>query len=466
MENILLEYYKTMWSNPEIAGAYWKCSENAYGRILWFMNTNFRTIAPAFTNAYQEMLAEEGKAPYEFQLVDTHLQSKVKQLTVRLRQAWLYYIDTEGKYRQTKRGIAFNEIMSDTRYTAEEKDVLCYIFLLAAEFNNTSKYLIRRTNEIFQFYKDAGYTDLEILLLQKDFIRTSNEDEISLCNLANLDYFYIANLYRPFRLTDFLSQYRRATNDEKQVLKNYVIKNIENHSSNCILSKKFETSGNFNKPMLVECAWILYITRSLILSGRVSYDQFIDKILSSYAEFYTIRREKIKDLISEYNNVFETIYNIVYDVEAVQSENTLSQDDLTHMGVVDPTDTEGQIQQQQVSEALKQLAKESSNYRCILENIEGCEDHYFTSKKENQNYLEVHHFIPREYSSEFDSSIEILANYVALCPCCHRKIHHATDRERKGMITSIYNQRKEMLAQKGIVLQQKKIYDFYKFDKE
>ena len=462
---ILLDYYRNMWNNSEVATKYWQCGANDYGNILWFMNTNFRTIAPAFYNAYSELKSEVGHKASEFEVVLSHGQSKAKQYTVRMRQMWLYYIDENDRYQLSKRGKVFEKAMSSSDFTSAEKDLLCYFFLLVADFDTTGKYLFKRTSECFNYYHNAGYSTNEIFALQKDFLIEASNESTKVADLAKKDYFYIANLYRPYRQTDFLTMLKQATNDDKIELKHYVQHNIREHKSQCILSKKFETSGNFNKPMIVECAWILYITKKIQLLGAISYDEFVSSVIKFYGEIATINESKIIAFISEHRDIFETIYNILYDV-AIDNEQGLSTDEeINGSIVIDPTDIQGQARQNQVSEALKQMAKERSNYHCILEDSEDCAEHYFTSKTENENYVEVHHFIPREFASEFEHTIEILDNYVTLCPCCHRKIHHAIDRERRHMILEIYNQRKDLLEKDGIHIPNKqKLFQFYKFE--
>lgn len=463
---LLLEYYRSMWSNDNVARKYWQCGVNDYGSLLWFMNTNFRTIAPAFTNAYDILKDEEGRTAAEFTLVATSGQTKVKQVTVRMRQIWFFYLDAEDRYRRSKRGKVFETAMAGSEFSPEEKDLICYLFLLAAEFNTTSNYLFKRTKELFGYYHDAGFSTQEILDLQKLFISTAGKSS-SMSELAKEDYFYISNLYRPYRETDFLKQFYSSSPSDKEELKKYVYNNLAAHASNCILSKKYEPGGNFNKPMIVEVAWILNITEKLLLLGKVGFDKFIDSVLSFYSDFFTVRRERILNFINDHKDVFENIYNVVYDVKVQQTTGLLTIDEIEAIGVVDPTDMQGQAQQYQVSETYKQMAKEQSNYRCILEDTEMCTDHYFTAKKEKQNYVEVHHFIPREFASEFEHTIEILDNYVTLCPCCHRKIHHAVDRERRPMILAIYSKRKDLLKQHGILINSPKdVLKLYKFDPE
>ena len=82
----------------------------------------------------------------------------------------------------------------------------------------------------------------------------------------------------------------------------------------------------------------------------------------------------------------------------------------------------------------------------------------------NKNYLEVHHFIPREFRNDFSYSVEVLTNYITLCPRCHRQIHLAVDRERKHLINALYGERKNRLKLVGLKLDLKEIYEYYKID--
>ena len=98
-----------------------------------------------------------------------------------------------------------------------------------------------------------------------------------------------------------------------------------------------------------------------------------------------------------------------------------------------------------------------------MEEIELCK--YFTAKETHQNYLEIHHLIPREFANDFEISIEDIRNYIALCPNCHRKIHLAEDGERKHLINKLYNDRKEKLNKYGIDIDVQTLYSYYKIDK-
>ena len=158
-------------------------------------------------------------------------------------------------------------------------------------------------------------------------------------------------------------------------------------------------------------------------------------------------------------------YNAIggdYDISPLMVEKDLSDIEIKELSLSDATDKEGAIALDIVSSSLKKLAKLNTGYKCVLEECEMCK--YFTAKENNKNYLEIHHLIPREFANDFDAPIEILDNYIALCPNCHRKIHLAVDTERKHMINTLFNQRKDKLSEHGLSVDIKTLYNYYKID--
>lgn len=72
-------------------------------------------------------------------------------------------------------------------------------------------------------------------------------------------------------------------------------------------------------------------------------------------------------------------------------------------------------------------AKRRSNWQCELNS-----NHItFISNANKKPYMEAHHLIPMSAQDYFDYTLDFADNIVCLCPNCHRKIHHATDEEKK-----------------------------------
>ena len=130
----------------------------------------------------------------------------------------------------------------------------------------------------------------------------------------------------------------------------------------------------------------------------------------------------------------------------------------------DATTTKGTAILRKTSQILKRMAKEKSSNKCELEDLYGCK--YFTSKESNNNYLEIHHLIPFEFSTDFEATLETLSNYVALCPHCHRLLHFGVDRERKPALTYLFNKRKDLLKEKGLDIKLKELLEYYGLEKE
>lgn len=88
----------------------------------------------------------------------------------------------------------------------------------------------------------------------------------------------------------------------------------------------------------------------------------------------------------------------------------------------------------------------NANYLCELD-----ERHLtFTSSKTHQNFVEAHHLIPMKKQGEFDNSLDVPGNIVALCPNCHRAIHLSDKDNKENTLRSLYDKRKEQLDKFGI----------------
>ncbi len=74
----------------------------------------------------------------------------------------------------------------------------------------------------------------------------------------------------------------------------------------------------------------------------------------------------------------------------------------------------------------------------------------FISAVTGQNYVEAHHLIPMSRQGECDNSLDVVANIVALCPTCHRKIHFADKDVSNAMTCALVEARRSRLEDYGI----------------
>lgn len=98
-----------------------------------------------------------------------------------------------------------------------------------------------------------------------------------------------------------------------------------------------------------------------------------------------------------------------------------------------------------------------SKYKCAFD-----ESHTsFTSKVNGKRYLEMHHLVPMKYQGGFDVNLDREAQLLALCPTCHRQIHHGTDEEKENMLRKLFYDRREKLEAIGIEIGFKELRKMY-----
>jgi 5-methylcytosine-specific restriction protein A len=75
----------------------------------------------------------------------------------------------------------------------------------------------------------------------------------------------------------------------------------------------------------------------------------------------------------------------------------------------------------------------------------------FTSRASGQPFLEAHHLIPVALHSHFKGqSLDVIDNIFAMCPMCHRAVHHAQCDRTLEIIDRLISARKEVLASLGV----------------
>lgn len=104
------------------------------------------------------------------------------------------------------------------------------------------------------------------------------------------------------------------------------------------------------------------------------------------------------------------------------------------------------------------IAKEAlvnADYKCEID-----PNHLtFISPITKKNFVEAHHLIPMAFQLGYKYSLDVPGNIISLCPNCHREIHHGSSENKKKLITSLYQKRKELLQNFGI---DKKIEEVFK----
>lgn len=104
------------------------------------------------------------------------------------------------------------------------------------------------------------------------------------------------------------------------------------------------------------------------------------------------------------------------------------------------------------------MALKAARYRC-----EWSDDHEtFVARRSGQNFTEAHHLIPVSKQDDYQFRLDVAENIVALCPTCHRKIHHARKEEKTHMAIVMFERRKDVLAARGLKPEAKDIEKIYR----
>ena len=439
-----------------------------------FKGTNGRSLTN-FYKKYDAFKAVEGVPRSEWPVSSRTGQEVHKQYTAPMKASRLFY-EENGIFKQTAKGKVYEKFLNED-LNEGERWFLSYMFLLDATFDNKDNYILSRSNEVYDILvKNTSEQFVEAALANLFIDRNLN---ISDKDIANYDFLYLDTFFRD---PEFLSLYYNASEEDKKELQRYVSKNLEEKNRKCCICKKFVSpslsTGNYTVNELIDDLKILVFSKEFRKLKYNDFEETINQILKLY-EDYDINSDKLLSFLIDNKTVFEPILMNVFKVEDIDDseeetekeiyDSRLINVDITYSGDrpeprIDDTTIVGKQQLRTIFAMRKKIAREKSNYSCELEMLNGCR--YFTSKTTKHNYIEVHHFVPREFRNNFENSVDVLANYITLCPHCHRMIHLATDRERVNIIRYIYNQRKDRLKNCGIEVEFEDLLNFYNVENE
>lgn len=90
----------------------------------------------------------------------------------------------------------------------------------------------------------------------------------------------------------------------------------------------------------------------------------------------------------------------------------------------------------------------------------------FTARRTKQNFVEAHHLIPVQFQGRFNASLDILENIVALCPTCHRKVHHGLSNEKSVILSRLLSDRDAQLESRGLKITSQRLLEYYRSELE
>ncbi len=456
----MLEDYIEYSKNKNLYNKLYSVGKENCGTLFEYVNTNFRTTKSFYSqfNTFCEIIGLERQNWPD----NGNGQEKHKQHTVHSTATKLFECRA-GIYNLTEKGKVYKKLVSSFDGSSDEKWLLNLYMLQDSYFENYSNYIFERAKKILDIYKEF-YSAKEIDQMIVEFLHESSR---KFDNFALYDIFILHSLYGD---EDLLRRYVNSTEEEKNTFKNYIVQQNISEQYGCPISNKYRKGGNFNYNMLIDEIKVFYFILKFNTTSS-TFEEYNNNMLEKYSDFYSINSNKVIEFIETHKSIFKLIHsNIFEDIHELEDYSMEEQTELDNINdikdvqedAIDPTTYESKKYYDKVFAERKKIARKVSNYECELESLRNCQNHYFTSKSTGENYVEVHHLIPKEFRNEFEYSIEVLANYVSLCPACHRLIHSGADNEKKQLINFLHNARKERLKKVGLDVEIELLYKFNK----
>jgi len=88
----------------------------------------------------------------------------------------------------------------------------------------------------------------------------------------------------------------------------------------------------------------------------------------------------------------------------------------------------------------------------------------FISDVKDKPYVEAHHLIPFGNQGSYPFSLDVTANIIALCPNCHRRLHHGKAADKTSDIKSLLSTRKLRLEEKELKISENDLLKLYRGD--
>ncbi|MET4371040.1 5-methylcytosine-specific restriction protein A [Bradyrhizobium sp. LB12.1] len=196
------------------------------------------------------------------------------------------------------------------------------------------------------------------------------------------------------------------------------------------------------------------ISRRYRASDSVSLDQFRAD-LAEFLDFYDQIAEKLGP------SLMDNLSFLSGD-EYQEAANELATDEVARSppagGVPKPSKTiVRQHAKYKRDPEMAAMAIQKARYQCEIDAAHVT----FTSRKTKKPFVEAHHLIPVQCQDEFEFSLDVPENIIALCPGCHRKFHHAAFREIRLPVTRIFSVREEGLKSRSIIWPLEKLTRLY-----
>jgi 5-methylcytosine-specific restriction enzyme A len=103
------------------------------------------------------------------------------------------------------------------------------------------------------------------------------------------------------------------------------------------------------------------------------------------------------------------------------------------------------------------IALQSAGFRCEVD-----ANHVsFTARTTGEGFVEAHHLVPVSRQGEFTVRLDVPENIVALCPNCHRLLHHGIPNQKMPVLAALRAQRATGLTSRGLTITPARLAGIY-----
>lgn len=456
--NDLLNFYINRHLMPE-----WlvECEEHQY--IFSYQNGSFTQVSDYENAAIR---------------AESHLGLTEKEIKGNVIPAYAYtnllraklFVIRNGVLAVTAKGKLLLDI-AKSGFNQREKWILFLLLTLDSHYHFRLNDIINNINDVFGQLMNAGYSKSELYAMLNTSLSVK---EHNFEHAFSTDFLILGTLFFD---KEFLIKYRNSNIEAKVRLHNYILKNYLDGSHQCVLSYRFRKSEIPMQRALIESAKTLYYLDNLLSAFPSSVGKMADILLTAYNEKFKINIRKLFRFIIENEQIFTMIYiNVFGKPEETYEDNdynrrlfnmrkeSLSDEEVLKLlnESIDYTTSDTVSLMGRISILFSTYSKQETGYKCLLDSVYNCR--YFTGANSDKNYLESHMLIPRAFATEFDRSIEILSNYIPLCPHCHKRLHLAEAQVCAEILNQLFILRKDALTNAGIRIDFNKLLTMYGLD--
>jgi len=161
-------------------------------------------------------------------------------------------------------------------------------------------------------------------------------------------------------------------------------------------------------------------------------------------------------------NRWDSLSRDIDRIKAFEVGTEIDEDDMAYQMLLSQPENKKDAQERTQSQFPRSASKgknkaKSVGYKCEFDTKHAS----FLSATTGRLFVEAHHLIPMSKSDDFDTSLDVTANIIILCPNCHRAIHFGDEPTKRQYLEKFYTERNLDLVASGIKITIEELLNYY-----